>query len=147
MLDILSRPPGARVTVDGRALPRGTPVRGASLEAGLHRVLVERKGYQPRELPVQLGDGERRTLDVELRPLLRARAAPSRPSGTLTARTVPWSKVFDGSRLVGTTPLANVPLSEGTHTLTFVNPDHPPLKKQVTVRAGEEVRLSLELGK
>jgi serine/threonine-protein kinase len=67
--------------------------------------------------------------------------------GFLTVRTVPWSKVFDGARLLGTTPMANVPLSEGTHTLTFVNPDLPPTKKTVTVRAGEEQRVSLELGK
>ena len=60
-------------------------------------------------------------------------------------RTVPWSKVFDGARLLGTTPMANVPLTEGTHTLTFVNPELPPQKRSVTVGAGEEVRLSLEL--
>jgi serine/threonine-protein kinase len=146
-LDIISRPPAARVTVDGHAVSRTTPVRGTTLDAGLHRVLVERRGYQPRELLVQLGEGEHRTLDVELRPLVRGRSAPSRPTGTLTARTVPWSKVFDGSRLLGTTPMANVPLSEGPHTLTFVNPELPPLKKTVTVRAGEEIRLSLELSK
>ena len=62
-------------------------------------------------------------------------------------RTVPWSKVFEGGRLLGTTPMADVPLSEGTHTLTFVNPDLPPVKRAVTVHAGEEERLSIELKK
>jgi hypothetical protein len=62
-------------------------------------------------------------------------------------RTLPWSKVFDGARLLGTTPLANVPLAAGAHTLTFVNPDFPPLTRTIQVRPGEESRLSLELKK
>jgi hypothetical protein len=31
--------------------------------------------------------------------------------------------------------------------LTFVNPDLPPMKRTVTVRAGEEQRVSIELKK
>jgi hypothetical protein len=94
----------------------------------------------------QLGDGERRTLDVELRPILhKGKSAPSRPSGYLTVRTVPWAKVFEGAKLIGTTPMANVPLAEGTHVLTFVNPDLPPVKRTVAVKQGEEARLSVEL--
>src|SRR5205823_8678749 len=122
-LDILSRPGGARVTIDGRLLAASTPVRGERLVTGMHRVLVDRHGFQARELAVQLGDGEHRTLDVELRALQhKGRPAPSKPTGYLTVRTVPWAKVFDGTRLLGTTPMANVTLSEGTHVLTFVNP-------------------------
>jgi hypothetical protein len=110
-------------------------------------VVVDKRGYQPRELAVSLGDGEHRTLDVELRPAPRhvVRVAPKVPSGYLTVRTAPWSKVFEGAHLIGTTPLANVPLPEGTHTLTFVNPDLPPVKKTISVHAGEEARVSLDL--
>ncbi|MGZ3429292.1 MAG: PEGA domain-containing protein, partial [Polyangia bacterium] len=149
-LDILSRPPGARVVVDGEQLRTLTPIHAETFASGMHRVVVDKKGYTPRELAVQLGDGEHRTLDVELRPgakrVVRVVKATV-PQGFLTVRTVPWSKVFDGARLLGTTPMANVPLSEGTHTLTFVNPDLPPTKKSVTVRAGQEERVSLELKK
>ncbi len=147
-LDILSRPPGARVVVDGEQLRTATPIHAETFASGMHKVVVDKKGYQPRELAVQLGDGEHRTLDVELRPAPKRVVRVVQPKvalGYLTVRTVPWSKVFEGARLLGTTPLANVPLAEGTHTLTFVNPDLPPLKKAVTVRAGEEQRLSLEL--
>jgi hypothetical protein len=147
-LDILSRPPGARVVVDGEQLRTLTPIHAETFASGMHRVVVDKKGYTPRELAVQLGDGEHRTLDVELRPGAKrvVRVVQAKvPQGFLTVRTVPWSKVFDGARLLGTTPMANVPLSEGTHTLTFVNPDLPPTKKSVTVRAGEEERVSLEL--
>jgi len=147
-LDILSRPAGARVTVDGETLRAPTPIHAETFASGMHKVIVEKKGYTPRELAVRLGDGEHRTLDVELRPGARRVVRVQRaPQGYLTVRTVPWSKVFEGARLLGTTPMANVPLAEGTHTLTFVNPDLPPLKKTVTVRAGEEQRVSIELKK
>jgi eukaryotic-like serine/threonine-protein kinase len=149
-LDILSRPPGARVIVDGEALRTPTPIHSETFASGMHKVIVEKKGYTTRELAVQLGDGEHRTLDVELRPGARrvVRVVQQKvPQGYLTVRTVPWSKVFEGARLLGTTPMANVPLSEGTHTLTFVNPDLPPVKRTVAVRAGEEQRVSIELKK
>jgi hypothetical protein len=147
-LEIISRPPGAHVIIDGHDLPKTAPARFQSLSPGAHRVLVERKGYLPRDLTVQLNAGEHRTLDVVLRAgQARGHVAPRVPSGFLTVRTVPWSKVFEGSRLLGTTPLANVHLSEGAHALTFVNPDLPPVHKTVTVRAGEESRLSFELKK
>ena len=149
-LDILSRPPGARVIVDGEELRTTTPIHAEQFTSGMHKVIVEKRGYMSRELAVQLGDGEHRTLDVELRPgakrVVRV-VQPKTPQGFLTVRTVPWSKVFEGARLLGTTPMANVPLAEGTHTLTFVNPELPPLKRSVTVRAGEEERMSIELKK
>jgi serine/threonine-protein kinase len=146
-LDVISRPAGARVTVDGKELAELTPVRGQTLQPGSHRVLVERRGYFTRELTVPLKASEYRTLDVVLRAGQARHSAPRVPSGYLTVRTVPWSKVFDGARLIGTTPLANVPLAEGSHALTFVNPELPPMHKTVVVRAGEEARLSLELKK
>jgi hypothetical protein len=146
-LDILSRPGGARVTVDGEALRASTPIRAETFTAGKHTVLVDKRGFQPRKLTLVLGDAEHRTLDVELRPIKRGSAPvpPPTPSGLLTVRTVPWSKVFEGARLLGTTPMANVPLAAGAHTLTFVNPDLPPVKRTVTMRPDEETRLSLEL--
>ncbi|HEX8951993.1 MAG TPA: PEGA domain-containing protein, partial [Polyangia bacterium] len=147
-LDILSRPAGARVVVDGEALRAPTPIHAETFASGMHKVVVEKKGYMARELAVHLGDGEHRTLDVELRPgAKRVVRVQTAPKGYLTVRTVPWSKVFEGARLLGTTPMANVPLGEGTHTLTFVNPDLPPVKRTVTVRAGEEQRVSIELKK
>ena len=63
----------------------------------------------------------------------------------LTARTKPWSKVYEGTRLLGVTPLANVPLPEGPHTLTFSNPGGASLTKRVVIRSGQEVKLNLEL--
>jgi serine/threonine-protein kinase len=68
--------------------------------------------------------------------------APSQPAaaeaggggtGTLRVQTRPWSKVLVDGRLVGTTPLMNVPVSAGHHTLTFVNDDFG-IRKSVKVQ-------------
>jgi hypothetical protein len=144
-LDIVSRPPGARVTIDRRALGT-TPLRGHTLGEGAHAITVEKSGFQTRQLSVVVAPGEHRTLDVELRMTgKRGKRELKVSGGTLTVTTVPWSKVYDGNKLLGTTPLHNVRLSVGPHTLKFVNPEVPPVKRHVDVSAGEEIRLSLEL--
>jgi eukaryotic-like serine/threonine-protein kinase len=146
LLDLDSHPRRATVYVDNRLLSAVTPVVNQGVPPGLHHITVARAGFLPRHLTLELDAGEHRTLDVELRAAPKHRGkTPHAPTGTLTVRTVPWSKVYDGSRLVGTTPLANVALTAGSHSLRFVNPDLPPVKRTVEVRAGEETRLSLEI--
>jgi len=65
-VDIDSRPRGARVTVDGRALGL-TPMRVPELTAGDHRVVVELSGYRPVTSTVNIVSGEltRLTLTLE----------------------------------------------------------------------------------
>jgi serine/threonine-protein kinase len=145
-LDIRSRPTGAKVIVDGRVLPSLTPIRAMEFLEGPHHIIVERPGYQPRELDVDLQTGERRTLDLELREAKSTRkSAHSGGSGTLTVRTKPWSNVYEGSTQLGVTPFANVPLTEGAHTLTFANPDLPSVQKRVVIKMGQETKLNFEL--
>jgi hypothetical protein len=75
-------------------------------------------------------------------------AAPSRGvgTGTLRVQTRPWSKVSIDGRPVGTTPLMNVPLSAGSHTLTFTNDDFG-IKKvvKVQIEAGQVLTQVLTL--
>ena len=83
---------------------------------------------------------------------MAAEMAPEEPAaasgtGTLTLDTIPWSEVSLGSRVLGTTPLRNVELPEGSHTLTLVNPERGlRTRYQVTIRAGQAVtrRVGLE---
>jgi hypothetical protein len=54
----------------------------------------------------------------------------------------PWAEVYIGSRMLGTTPLASTPLTEGTYTIRLRNPELGREKKLfVTVRPGETVRV------
>ncbi len=72
--------------------------------------------------------------------------APAAEDGYLTLDTYPWTKVSDGSKVLGSTPLVHVALSAGSHTLTLENPDQG-IKQQttVTIKAGETVSKRLGL--
>jgi hypothetical protein len=160
-LGVYTRPTGAKVFIDGEKLEMLTPVRTQPVTEGPHHVVIERTGYQPRELDVELKSGERRVLDFELSQ--EASLQPSKGgsnggkkkdgggwsrvggNGTLTVKTVPWSKVFEGTHLLGETPLVNLPLSEGTHTLTFESPNHAPVKKKIVIHVGQDAKLNITL--
>jgi hypothetical protein len=63
-----------------------------------------------------------------------AAAAP----GFLTLDTVPWTRVSEGGRALGTTPIIGVSLAPGPHTLSLDNPDdgvHTSVT--VTIQSGE----------
>ncbi|NOU34928.1 MAG: PEGA domain-containing protein, partial [Polyangiaceae bacterium] len=79
-----------------------------------------------------------------------ASAAPTAPAagtmGTLSFNTFPWTRVSEGGRALGTTPLYRVPLSPGPHTLTLDNPDEGIHSSYtVTIKAGELVSRSIEV--
>jgi serine/threonine-protein kinase len=65
--------------------------------------------------------------------------------GLLQLLVVPWAEVFVDQRSVGTTPIKPLSLPEGSYALRFVHPDYHPLQKQVTIRAGETVKLEVDL--
>jgi serine/threonine protein kinase len=78
------------------------------------------------------------------------KAAPAESAsggtGTLRVQTRPWSKVLVDGRMLGTTPLMNVPLSAGHHTLTFVNDDFGIRKSvKVQIEAGQVLTQVLTL--
>lgn len=68
------------------------------------------------------------------------------PPGYFSFNTYPWTKVSEGGRVLGTTPLYKVPLKPGTHVLTLENPDES-IKSSFTVviKSGESVNRSMAL--
>jgi hypothetical protein len=66
-------------------------------------------------------------------------------TGFLSARTEPYSDVYDAGRLLGQTPFAEVPLPPGPHTLTFKNPAKKAVTKQVVIVAGKTTKLGFPL--
>ena len=82
-----------------------------------------------------------RGLPAPARPV---RAAPSRPRfGQINVTTIPWTRVYLGSRQLGITPLARVRLPAGTHRLRFVNPNGIDATRRVTVRPGAVTKVRL----
>ncbi|MFI5306275.1 MAG: protein kinase [Polyangiales bacterium] len=69
-------------------------------------------------------------------------------TGTLRINSRPWSRVLVDGRMIGNTPLMDVMLSSGRHTVTLMNPDFG-MKKTITVqiKTGERVTQIVELAK
>jgi serine/threonine-protein kinase len=135
-------PPGARLTLDG--VDHGAApaiLEGLSREA--HEVVATLEGYEPakREVSGPL-PGERVRMELALVPIVApppvapvepvepkkpvtARKAPPRveASGKLTLKTTPWTTAYLGKRKLGDTPLINVTLPAGRHTLRLVSPE------------------------
>jgi len=73
-------------------------------------------------------------------------AAPAADDGFLTLDTYPWTRVTEGSKAIGNTPLVHVPLSAGSHTLTLENPEQG-IKQPftITIKSGETISKRLGL--
>lgn len=132
----------ARITVDG--LDEGeTPLPGPLLLApGAHTVRAERAGEVADEQVVELVSG--RTGEVTLRP--RA-APPPVTTAQITLRSRP-----DGATLVlDDQPLGRAPwtgeLVEGGHTVVVELPGHVRQARELTVVAGEERTVTIELSR
>ena len=57
--------------------------------------------------------------------------------GTLAINTRPWSKVYIGSRLLGTTPLGGISVPVGSIALRLVDRDGATHRRTVRVEAGQ----------
>lgn len=68
-----------------------------------------------------------------------AEEAPKASGGeaTLSMNSIPVSKVILDGRPLGSTPKLKVSVSPGSHTVTFVHPEHGKKSKSVTVSGGE----------
>lgn len=121
-LIVNSTPSGATVRVDGEVVHGNTPLTLGRMPEGTHRVLVERIGYVSWEGDVDVvGD---RDVSVEARLVFIPRdRPPEAPPGHLSINTRPWSKVYIGRRLVGTTPIAEARVTSGELRLRLVDRD------------------------
>ena len=147
-LRVSSTPAGATVSIDG--IHRGETPLEVSVLPGAHDVALTLDGYSDEASAVTLAEpGETGVLVFSLRRTARIRPGGSRVpivanaqrSGTLTISTSPWSRVYLGARLLGTTPLANVALAAGRHTLTLRAPGRPDKQAVVNITADRETRV------
>jgi serine/threonine-protein kinase len=155
-LRIESEPVGAKLTVNGDALPGKAP-EAIGLPPGEHRLVAELDGYRRLESKVILKPAESRTVKLTLEktppppppappPDLAAKEKDKDkdPPGYLTLATEPASVIYLGAKELGQTPLLKVELPPGTHTLTAVNTKRGLRKKfNVTISSGK-VRMQKE---
>ncbi len=148
---IRSVPSGALVTVDGRRAGE-TPLTLRDQPLGSHSVQVARRGYVPETRKITLTSrAPAQTVSVQL----KAGAAQGAPSGapasgattgSIYADTRPRAArvVIDG-KPYGMTPVLVPQLSPGAHTVRLELDGYAPSSTSVTVRAGEQSRVSVSL--
>jgi serine/threonine-protein kinase len=72
-------------------------------------------------------------------------AAVAPATGFLQVGVTPWADVAIDGVLVGQTPMPRIPLSAGVHDVLLSHPDFQPYPRRVTIRAGETLRLVVDL--
>lgn len=215
-LEIGSDPPGASVTIDGRA--RGvTPLTLSNVPAGRHTVVVTRgasivnrsvnlgagdtavvflgaatapppaiarlatpetpTGWVSFDAPINLrvlergrqrgtsaarlalapGGHElelvsdtyefRQTVSVTVASGRSNRVAVAMPTGTLSINALPWADVWVDGAPVGTTPLANLSVSVGSHEVVLRHPTLGERQQTVLVKAKTPARVGVNLNR
>ncbi|MBX3273746.1 MAG: protein kinase [Sandaracinaceae bacterium] len=143
---IESDPPGALVSLDGRDVAGRTPLDIGLVEAGEHRVRVRLEGHHDYEGRVVVVAGRRAALTADLRRVAQSGTRPpANAPGALSLNTRPWSKVYVGRRLLGTTPIGRVEVPSGSVRLRLVDRDGQEHHRTVRVGPGEHVTESFDL--
>ncbi|MCZ7687248.1 MAG: PEGA domain-containing protein [Sandaracinaceae bacterium] len=109
------RPPGAAIVFGNRGNAGTTPLEIGMVQPGTYDVRLTLEGHADWTGQVQVAAGQRAALHAQLVAEERPRDRPAAgPPGELSLNTQPWSRVYLGSRLLGTTPLGRVPVPSGT---------------------------------
>lgn len=131
-INIVTVPPGADVTIDGKAM--GTsPVR-ATVSVGKHTYTAKLPGRPPSEgiIAVVKGASVKRSIDWS--------GGAAGPSGIVEIRTIPpgASVAADGVPQDGKTP-ANFRLTAGHHTLSLSAPGYATVEREVDVPSDDSI--------
>lgn len=130
-VNLVSRPSGANIFVDGRALSGSKTPATLWLRFGRHRVELRLAGYVTVTRELELDSGAPLTLDLALVEQPRF--------GRVTIRGPQGVRVFFGVRSLGPLPLVGVSLPRGSQRLKLVFPDNRERELRVDVREGELV--------
>ena len=57
---------------------------------------------------------------------------------------MPWADVTVDGRAVGMTPLAQIPLPPGSHSVVLTHPEYQPFTRKVEIRPGETTTIRLD---
>jgi serine/threonine protein kinase len=83
---------------------------------------------------------------VTPQPTPRATPAPRIETGVVRIIVHPWAQVQVDGKVIGETPqLTEVRLSLGEHRFQFINPEYKPLNRKITVTAGDNDPIRIDL--
>ncbi len=137
-LTLSSKPPGARVTWQGKPLG-ATPLKGVRLPVGLQALALTLPGHHPAEVSVTLRAGKHTKKKVKLK------AIPAGDGRVHVVSTPPGARVTSGDRAWGVTPLSLPKVPPGTYPVTVRLQGYAPVTKEVRVSAGKEAALKVKL--
>jgi len=127
---------GAEVSIDG--VVRGTLPNTFEVAAGRHHVEVKKDGWKTQGRWIDLGDDERRTVDIALQ---RAET----PSGSLLVTADgPGDVYVDGARK-DAAPAVVGGLPPGEHVVEVRREGSPPWRQVVTIVAGQQAKVVASL--
>lgn len=135
-LEIVTRPEGASVSLDG--MPRGaTPLILPEIPVGEHHLLVAKPpGYRPQERRLSIQPGHRETVVIDLEPHYGTVSITSNPVG---------AAIFVAGTPYGKTP-QSLQLPPGTyHVLVQKEPLYLPQERRIVVQPGEETGVFIAL--
>ena len=132
---VRSTPPGASVFLDGKRISGSTPIELPDVSADdVHKIRVVKKGYPTGVQTVTVKPGERKEVEVALKPLLGEIRVISDPPG---------AKVYLNNQDMGrNTPTRLSGLSPGRHKLKLKKEGYKVWEDEVIVRASEPLDLS-----
>ncbi len=166
-----SAPIGATVWLGERGNVGTTPLELALLDAREWNVRLTHDGFEDWEDTLELAPGERHRIFGEMIAITRTERSehtergertdrgeraertdraertetPAAAPGHLSINTRPWSRVYIGSRLLGTTPVGNVELPSGNHRLRLVDRDGAEHTRAVSIPPGGHTREFFDL--
>jgi hypothetical protein len=127
---------GAQLFVDGTVA--GTvPVR-ADVAPGRHLVEVRKAGFKDYREPVELAEGETRTLVIDLQ-------AEAKKGSILVTADVAGADVFVDGQRRDAAPALIGDLTEGAHTVEVRKDPLPPWKQVVTVVGNQQTKVEARL--
>jgi eukaryotic-like serine/threonine-protein kinase len=136
-----TEPAGATVTVDGK--PAGSaPLTVSEVAPGEHVVEASLAGYANVKRTVSVSTEGDRLMIVLTLPQKKVEAL----KGKLSLSTDPWTHVSLNGKLLGDTPLIELPLPVGRHRLQLINEQAKvDLAIEVEVKAGQVTKKVLRL--
>jgi len=160
-LTVRTEPPGATVLFDGDELPGTTPLMAGDLAPGTYPIVVQLEGRETYRSEVSIEAGGQASVEPRLREVgasrrgrrragmeaaaMAAMAAAPVGRGTLSVNTRPWSKVYVGGELLGTTPIGRAAVSAGSVRVRLVDRDGNEHQRTVRVDADEDARVFWDL--
>lgn len=131
-----STPSEASFWMDGQHLGT-TPIQLSEVEPGIHRISLEKSGYEPLHTTVRVERGSTETVNATL----------TRATGTFSVLVKPWGSIYiDGQLHEPDTDLQyTTELPAGEHQLRVVHPNLGIWEQSVEIDAGARRDLVIDL--